>query len=328
VSTREVFQGLLGTEKDVLPCPIPAFWGWEAILVNAFSPQDTVVCIVTGEMSERWARMAEILGLSVVRLGGRGYGTPAAQDLNLLLLTDVGKRIRGVLAVHVEEKNGAWVDLEALGEVCHQKGLFFAVDVSVSLGIFPLALDRFFVDAAVARIQDTPEFSLLVLGKNIREKASESRFLRYSLAVENVGEAFGEYPISSSLLERFEALYRRGIENVWRRRLYLARLFRRGARALGCVVGGEEMAFPSVSLLVLPSGVKREWVIAFLQRESLVAGEVPERKDTLFVCHGESLSVSEIVEILFLLGKALEESGQKVDIASIFSHLWEVKEDG
>ncbi|MGQ9622130.1 MAG: aminotransferase class V-fold PLP-dependent enzyme [Candidatus Caldatribacteriaceae bacterium] len=328
MGTREVFQGLLGTEKDVLPFPLPAFWGWEAILVNAFSPQDKVVCIVTGERSERWARMAEILGLSVVRLGGRGYETPTAQDLNLLLLTDAGKHIRGILAVHVEERSGAWVDLEALGEVCHERGLFFAVDVSNSLGIFPLALDRSFIDAAVARIQDTPELSLLVLGKNIRERASGSRFLRYSLAVENVEEAFGEYPVPSSLLERFETLYRRGIENVWRRRLYLARVFRRGARALRCVVGGEEMAFPSVSLLVLPSGVKREWVIAFLRKEGVVAGEVPERKDALFVCHGESLSVSEIVEILFLLGKALEESGQKVDIASVFSHLWEVKESG
>ncbi len=328
MTAKEVFQGLLGTEKDVLPCPLPAFWGWEAILVNAFSPQDAVVCIVTGEMSERWAKMAEALGLSVVRLGGRGHETPAAQDLELLLLTDIGRHIRGVLAVHVEEKSGTWVGLEALGEVCRQKGLFFAVDVSVSLGIFPLALDRFFVDAAVARIQDAPEFSLLILGKNMREKAPESRFLKYSLAVRNLEEAFREYPIPSSPLERFEYLYRLGIEHVWQRRLYLAKLFRRGVKALRCVVEGEETTFPSVSLLMLPSGVKREQVVAFLRREGLVVGEVPEKKNALCVRHGESLSVSEIVGMLFLLGKALEESGQKVDIALVFSHLWEVKEDG
>lgn len=321
----EAVQYLLGTEKDVFFCPFPVSWGQEAVVVNCFSPGDTVVCVILGESGERWAKIAETFGLSVIRLGGYGGRPPAPEDLFLLFQTDRGRVARGVLVPHAEGTRGLWVDLGAFGKVCQSFGSLYAVDASESFGVFPLELDRSGVDVTVVGAPALPEhFSLLVVGERGWKEREGARCPRCALDFQSIQGLSRGQEIPSSFLERLGSLRGLGREVVWERRRYLASLFRKGAKILGFGVEEEENRFPSVTCLALPEGVGQEEVLAVLEEERVIAGRVPGMEGAVWVRHGDALVISEVLGILFALERVLAGKGQKV---SVFTALAEMGVD-
>lgn len=62
----------------------------------------------------------------------------------------IDSRTRLVTVSSVQYWNGFRVDLEALGELCSQKGVYFFVDAIQSLGAVPMDVDRFKIDFLAA----------------------------------------------------------------------------------------------------------------------------------------------------------------------------------
>jgi cysteine desulfurase/selenocysteine lyase len=68
-------------------------------------------------------------------------------------LERVERAARGarLLAIsHVNYLTGHRVDLEAIGAICHKKGVFFLVDAIQGLGVFPVDVERMHIDALAA----------------------------------------------------------------------------------------------------------------------------------------------------------------------------------
>jgi aspartate aminotransferase-like enzyme len=316
----EVLQYFLGTAKEVFLCPFPAAWGREAVVVNCFSPGETVVCLVSGERGEHWARVAEGFGLSVIRLGGYGGKPPQAEDLYLLFEAERASSIKGVFVTHLEREEPLAVDLEALGRVCRSFDVLYALDVSESFGVFPLSLDESAVDVAVA---ESPLLSrnrsLLVVGEKAWRARSSARCPRFALDFAELQRLSAGQELSSSCFEFLLNLRSVGRETVWERRKFLASLFRRGAEALGFQVVHGMAAFPSVTCLRLPEGIVEDEVLLAFEREGIWSGKVAKKDRTIWVRHGDTLKVAEILGLLFVLGEVLRGKGQKVDISTILA---------
>lgn len=299
----ETIRYFLGTEEDVLFCPLPRVLGLEAAVVNVFSPGDTVIIPVFGETGECWAQIAEAFGLSVIRLGGYGGGTPTPEDLRLLLWTREKGTVGGVLVPHVERTTGLWVDLAGFGEVCRFFGVLCVAEVGESFGVFPLELDRAGIDLAV--VTEPLLFQNVVFfaaGRRSWEAWKHARCPRFSLDFPRIREWSTEKP-PLSFLERLEALRVSGKEALWERRKYLAALFRKRLQDLGMTASGEEL-FPSVSVVEFAGEAQMESVLSALWERGIAAGRVPQRKNALWVRYGDTLEESEIYGILEVFEKS------------------------
>lgn len=293
----ETVRYFLGTEGDILFCPLPRVLGLEAAVVNAFSPGDTVAVPIFGETGECWARIAEAFGLSVIRLGGYGGGVPTPEDLRLLLWTREKGVIRGVLVPHVERTTGLWVDLAGFGEVCRCFGVLCVAEVGESFGVFPLELDRAGVDlAVVAEPLLFRNVVFFVVGKRAWGAWERASCPRFGLNFSRIQEWNMERP-PLPFVERLEALRALGKETLWERRKRLAELFREKIRALGVAVPQAEL-FPSVSIVELAGETQRESALSALWERGVAAGRVPQRENALWVRHGDTLEESEIYSIL------------------------------
>lgn len=298
----ETVQDVLGTKREILPCPLPGVLGLEAAVVNAFSPGDTVVVPVFGETGERWAAIAEAFGLSVIRLGGYGGEAPSPEDLRLLLWTREGT-VRGVLLPHVERTTGLFVDLENFGNVCRHFGVLCIAEVGESFGVFPLALDHAGIDlAVVCEPLGFENLVFLAIGKRAWEARESARCPRFALDFLRIREwAKGEVPFS--FRERLEVLRGMGKEAVWERRKSLAERFREEAKTLGFRIA-EWDCFPSVTVVMLPEGARGEQLLSLLQSRGIRSGWTSQGR-SLWIRHGDTLEDAEISRILELLGEFL-----------------------
>lgn len=297
----ETIRYFLGTDEDVLFCPLSKVLGLEAAVVNAFSPGDTVIIPVFGETGECWAQVAEAFGLLVIRLGGYGGGVPTPEDLRLLLWTREKGEIRGVLVPHVERTTGLWVDLAGFGEVCRFFGVLCVAEVGESFGVFPLELDRTGVDLAV--VTEPLLFQnvvLFVAGRRAWEAWEHARCPRFGLDFSRIRGRKENPPLS--FLERLEALQALGKEALWERRKYLAELFRKKLQVLGVTVSQGDL-FPSVSVVEFAEKTQRENVLSALWEQKIAAGRVPQRENALWVRHGDTLEESEIYGLLEVFEK-------------------------
>lgn len=307
METMETIRYFLGTDSDILFCPLPKILGLEVAVVNAFSPGDTVVIPVFGETGECWASIAEAFGLSVIRLGGYGGEAPSPEDLRLLFWTRE-RGIQGVLVPHVEGTTGLWVDLAGFGEVCRSFGVLCVAEVGESFGIFPFELDRTGVDfVVVAEPLLFQGGTFLVIGERAWEARGRARCPRYALDFSRIREwSKGEVP--RSFVERLEVLRAIGKEALWERRKHLAELFRKKVQALGFQIPQEEL-FPSVSIVELYGATKSEEVLSLLREQGIRAGRAFRKEKALWVRHGDTLEEFEIESILEVFQKSLREAG-------------------
>ncbi len=97
---------VLKTEQKLFIYPSSGHGAWEASIVNVFSPGDLVLVMESGFFSERWAAMAEHLGVRAETLPADWDQGVTPDALQARLEADTAHEIKGVLAVHNETATG------------------------------------------------------------------------------------------------------------------------------------------------------------------------------------------------------------------------------
>jgi aspartate aminotransferase-like enzyme len=139
---RHFFQ----TEHDILVFPGSGSAGWEASIVNLFSPGDAVAVIAIGNFGERFALVANAFGLNVTKITfewGQA-ADPAIVAEKLRAIPD----LRGVLFTHNETSTGVTNDLPALAKAIQDAApdALTVVDAVSSLGCVALPMDALGLD--------------------------------------------------------------------------------------------------------------------------------------------------------------------------------------
>jgi aspartate aminotransferase-like enzyme len=110
-----------------------------------------VLSIVHGDFGERFARMAESCGRSVVRVTCEpGEVVPLAQVKDALQQGDFDT----VTATHSETATGVLGDIAGVGDIVrHHRGCLLLVDAVSAAGATPISMDEWGVDAVVSASQ-------------------------------------------------------------------------------------------------------------------------------------------------------------------------------
>lgn len=266
--TLAAVRRILMTRSIVLPFASSGTGGLEAAIVNLCSPGDTVVAVCAGSFGDRFAAIAEALGVNTVRVN-----VPWGQAADPAAVRDALRRApqtRAVLVAHNETSTGVRQDVAAIAAVVRETPALMVVDAVSSAGAIELRTDEWGIDVVITGSQKAlmapPGLALISVSERAWEAGKTARLPRFYWSFEKMraelgdAEAYTPYtpPISViyALHTGVSLVEAEGLQARFARHRRTARAVRAGVRALGLrVVPREVDASETVTAIWLPEGV-------------------------------------------------------------------------
>jgi alanine-glyoxylate transaminase/serine-glyoxylate transaminase/serine-pyruvate transaminase len=260
----------------------------EAALVNHAAPGDRVVVVSHGYFGERFAEIAETLGMepAVLRVPWGGHADPDA----VAALIDAGRPPSLVTVTHVETSTGVLADcatLVAAARAAAPEAVIVVDGVCATGGVVQL-MDQWDVDVILCGAQKAlstpPGLSLLAVSpRAVARRAARGRIgayyadlQRWDAVVDDPTRYFSTHPTSHlrALEVSLDAALAQGREALFARHRRVADALREGMLGLGFSLLTEPaFVAPTLSVLGLPPGVDDAALrAAMLERGVLVAG--------------------------------------------------------
>ncbi len=155
---HEVLEGcktIFRTRQPVVIYSGSGTGAWEAAIVNALSPGDTVLMAETGHFATLWKQIATRFGVQVEFIPGdwRRGADPGAIEARLA--EDRNHAIKAVMVVHNETSTGALSRIPAIRKAIDAAGhpALFMVDTISALGSADYRHDEWGVDVSVSGSQ-------------------------------------------------------------------------------------------------------------------------------------------------------------------------------
>lgn len=247
---RQVLEGMaevFQTKGAVFIFPASGTGAWEAALVNALSPGDTVVMYETGHFASLWSRMAKRLGLEVEIVGSNWRAGADASTIEAQLRADKGHRIKAVCVVHNETSTGCVTEIPAARRAIDAAGhpALLMVDTISSLASIDYRHDEWGVDVTVSGSQKglmlPPGLSFNAASSKALAAAAMSTFPKLYWSWEEMRapneKGFFPYTPATGLLyglaEAIDMLREEGWSNVFARHDQLAAAVRTAVDAWG-----------------------------------------------------------------------------------------------
>ena len=143
----------------------------EAAVLNFLTPSDHVIVVSGGSFGQRWCDLCKIHAIPF-----REIKLEAGADLDLDLLRKTckeGKYSAFLINAH-ETSTGQLYDVQAIGEVVRDFGLFFIVDAISSICADPFQMDDWHVDVTILSSQKAialpPGLSFVAMGTRARAR--------------------------------------------------------------------------------------------------------------------------------------------------------------
>ena len=261
---REIFQ----TRERVLLLGSSGTGGLEAVVVNLFSPGDTLIAMPFGAFGDRLVAIARAFGARVDVIETQWGERPDPLLLRERLSGDRTGEIKGVLLTHNETSTGVLADLEALANARGDHPALFVVDSVSGLGAADLRMDDWALDAVVTASQKAlggiPGAAMVSLSDRAwraTETARMPRFyfdLRRARDAANKGQTAWTPPFSVLLaLERATDNYmKEGRLAAFARHARFAAAIRAGCAAMGLEMFARPGAYsPTVTAVCKPGTI-------------------------------------------------------------------------
>jgi aspartate aminotransferase-like enzyme len=321
---KAVFQ----TQQPVLTLSAGGTGGMEALVTNLSEPGETVIVIAGGVFGERWAKISEALGRTVVRVDVEwGKGVDPAQVAGALKANPAAVLVLGTLN---ETSTGVEHPIEAVAKVVAESKACFGVDAISGLGACKFLMDAWKVDAVVAGSQKglmmPPGLALIALSEKAWAKANSIKSGRFywnlptafkSLTAEKLPDT--PYTPNVSLImqlrESLNLIHAEGMEAIWQRHQLLAKATRAGVQALGLRLLAPEFPSCAVTAVWSPEGVEGTAVVKKLRDEwgiSIVGGQGKLKTSIFRIGHLGYADRADVLMTLAALEVVLTELGVKV----------------
>lgn len=262
----DLLQPIAGTRNRILFFASSGTGMMEAALVNVLGPGERVLISGHGQFGERFAAIAEALGVSVDLMDIPWGCAPEPEAIEARLRS---ADFRAVVIVHNESSTGVVADLPAIGRIVRETPALLVVDSVSGLGGIEMRQDEWGVDVLVAASQKAlmcpPGLGIASVSAKAWDVVNRAgRLPRYywdfrkADASARSGETPFTIPVSlvAGLAEALEMIHEEGLANVLARHHRLADALRAGCAALGL------RSFPQAPLisntvvcLAVPEGI-------------------------------------------------------------------------
>jgi aspartate aminotransferase-like enzyme len=327
---REVTEGLqelMRTSSDLLCFTSSGTGGLESAVSNLLSPGDRVVVPVAGYFGERFAKIARAYRADV-RTIDYGWGTAVRPD-DVAAALDEAPTV-AVLAQHSETSTGVIHDVEALGEVCRDRGVLFVVDVISSLGAVPYDGDGWGVDVAIGGSQKALSASPGIAFVSVNQRAWDASrnatnprfYFDWATYKDSYDLKDPENPFTPAVhvmmgvRAALRLYFDEGMDAVLARHQRLSEAVKAGVLAMGLELSGEylERAW-AVTAVVAPEGIDGNELVAKCRADHgviLAPGQGPLKGKVFRIGHLGSYDRLDIVRGLSALEQTLSSMGYAV----------------
>ncbi len=328
---KKVFR----TENDILMFPSSGSGMLESVVVNLFSPGDTVLVGSMGLFGERMAVIAEKYHLNVIRINKEWGQAVTVDEVRKSLERDKGKTIKALCLPHNETSTGIAHDIKGIAAMIREMGhpAILAVDAISSLACTPLETDLWGVDIVVSATQKgfmlPPGLGFVSVSprawKLIEQSTLPKWYWDYKAVKEkNKNHQFPYTPPTTLFFGLKESLkillHEEGLENVWQRHAVIASTVRSAITAMGLRLFAEEgYQSDTVTAAVMPEGISYKALAELLRTRYhvVIGGGLQQLQGKIFrIGHMGSIHIPEIFGIMGSVEMALVELGYKVSLGT------------
>jgi aspartate aminotransferase-like enzyme len=318
---------LFQTKQDVLILASTGTGGMEGCVTNLFSPGDKVLVINGGKFGERWGKISEAYGLTVVWHTVEWGQAANPKDIESILNQD--KDIKGVLVQASETSTTAAQPIEELSKLTRDReDILLVVDAITGLGVFNLPMDEWGIDAMITGSQKAlelpPGLALVALSEKAWKFADKSTcphfYFDFKKEKKNLANQTSAYTPAVSLViglrEVLKGIKEEGLDNVFKRHDRLARATRAAVGAMGLKMVAPDSPADSATGAFVPEGVDGGKLVKSIRDDfgvTLAGGQDQWKGKIVRIAHLGYIGTFDIIIAISALEMALAKMGAKVE---------------
>jgi aspartate aminotransferase-like enzyme len=259
-----LLQYVFQTKSQVITITGSGTAAAEAAIVGCCPPGHKALVVVNGKFAERWAQVCQTFNIDHAELPIEwGHGASAADITQAM---DADAKIDTVICVHSETSAAAVSDIEGIGKITRDRGAILIVDGITSVGVIPVRMDDWGVDAYITGSQKAmmlpPGLGFVAVSERAWERIDSGKtptlyndLKAYRKSLENWDVPYTPaVTLVRGLLKALQGFKDRGLENIWSEASTMARATRAAAEAMGLKVFAKDPV-DSVTAMVVPEGV-------------------------------------------------------------------------
>jgi aspartate aminotransferase-like enzyme len=319
VKMKQVFQ----TKNDLMLLTGSGTAGLEAAVVNMLSPGDTVLGVAIGVFGERFSKIAQTFGASVIPLNFE-HGK-AADPAAVKKALDANPQVKAVLVTHNETSTGITNDLATISRVVKSAGKLLMVDCISSLGSINAPVDEWGIDVAVSGSQKgwmvPPGMTMISVSEAGWQAFAQAKMPRFywDLGKAKTSLEKGQTPWTPNVSVVFafqvalDMMLKEGIENIFARHERIGKFTRQGVKSLGLtLLADEKYASNTVTSVVADRGLDAKKLNKIMRDEFdivLAGGQGPLEGKIFRIGHLGMVSQKDIEAVFDAFKVALPKAG-------------------
>lgn len=321
---RQGLKTLFGTSGDVLILASSGTGAMEAAVANLFSPGDKVLVINGGKFGERWLNIANAFGLDPVEVKVE-WGQAVKVDV-------VEKQLKlhpDIQSVMIQASETSTTVLHPVKEIAKltKNGPLFLVDGVTAVGVLPVPLDEWGIDALVTGSQKAlmlpPGLGFIALSERAWQKTKKAKLPRFyfdlNLERKNQAKGSGAFTPAVSLIFGLRAslnmMAREGFDRVYARHARMARATRAAATAMGLKLLAPDSPSPAATGIFLPKGLDADKVLDYLRDQMgviLAEGQDQLKGKAIRIAHVGYMGAFDVITAIAALEMALRKFGAEI----------------
>lgn len=321
---------LFQTKQDVIILASTGTGGMESCITNLFSPGDKVLVVNGGKFGERWGKISQAYGLEPVWINVEWGQAVDPKEVKAAL--DKDKDIRAVLVQASETSTAVAHPIEALSKLTRDRDdILLIVDGITGVGVFPLPMDEWGIDAVVTgsqkALQLPPGLALLALSEKAWKFADQSKCPHFYFDLKKERKTLADktsaYTPAVSLVIGLRAVLKsfkeEGMENVHKRHNRLARATRAATKALGLKMVAPDAPADSLTGVFLPDGIDGGKFVKSLRDEfgvTMAGGQDQWKGKVVRIAHLGYVDTFDTIVAIAAIEMALKKFGHNVKLGT------------
>ena len=321
---RQGLKTLFGTNGDVLILASSGTGAMEAAVANLFSPGEKVLVINGGKFGERWLNIANAFGLDPIEVKVE-WGQAVKVDV-------VEKQLKlhpDIQSVMIQASETSTTVLHPVKEIAKltKNGPLFLVDGVTAVGVLPVPLDEWGIDALVTGSQKAlmlpPGLGFIALSERAWQKTKKAKLPRFyfdlNLERKNQAKGSGAFTPAVSLIFGLRAslnmMAREGFDRVYARHARMARATRAAATAMGLKLLAPDSPSPAATGIFLPKGLDADKVLDYLRDQMgviLAEGQDQLKGKAIRIAHVGYMGAFDVITAIAALEMALRKFGTEI----------------
>lgn len=335
--TWKLLKDLFQTKQEVLLLSSTGSGALEASICNLFSKEESILCIESGKFGERWTHIAKAYGLQP-----QVFHVEWGKDIDLAQLEKWMQKNSLATALCMqacETSTGQQHPVKEIATLCQKYKKLLLVDGITAVGAFDLAMDELGIDVLIAggqKAMATPTgISYLALSDKAWQKSQTSHLPKFYFDLKkelNNNQKKGQTHFSSSvahirvLHNELKQCFATGLAPHLQQVAKRAEATRKGITSYGLELFPASPA-NSLSAVKVPEnidGVKLRQHIEDKYNMIFMGGQEQLKGKILRIGHMGYITDEDILASIELLGHALQDFEQSVDINSALKNVQKV----